>query len=345
MIISRTPFRLSFVGGGSDLPAFCDQRMGAVLSVTLDRSMYLSAHPFHDADRIHLRYSKSELVSRPEDVAHPIVREALGLCGVARGIEISSSADVPAGTGLGSSSTFTVGLLHVLAAYQGKHVSREQLASTAAHIEIDRLGEPIGRQDHYAAAFGGLNVIEFHPHGVVRVEPVCVPPSVWEALQARLLMFSVGDQRDTRTVLADQSRNVAEDRTRFDATCRMVDLVFELRDALYAGNLSAVGPLLHRNWEIKRGLSARISNAGIDDAYSKALAAGATGGKLLGAGGGGFLAFYVEPERQVDVRAALGHLREMPVRFDASGSRIIFTDGAGAPPWTSQKTSILTFSG
>jgi D-glycero-alpha-D-manno-heptose-7-phosphate kinase len=327
VIISRTPFRVSFVGGGSDLPAFCERETGAVLSVTIDKAMYLTLHPYFDRSKTLLRYSRTELVDRDEAAKHPIFREALRLSGLRGGIEISSSADVPAGTGLGSSSSFTVGLLHVLAAYQGRYASREYLGETSSHIEIDLLEEPIGRQDQYAAAFGGLNVIEFGAGGRVRVEPVTVPRDVQSGLERRLMMFYMGNQRETKSVLTDQRHQVATDTEKFEATRSMVGLVYEMRDALHAGDLPAFGTLLNRNWELKRGLSKHISNPAIDAAYARALEAGAGGGKLLGAGGGGFLLLYCEPDRQAAVRAALEDLSELGFQFDPQGSRIIYTDG------------------
>ncbi len=328
MIISRTPFRVSFVGGGSDLPAFCDRRPGAVLSSTIDKAMYLTLHPYFDRERTLLRYSKSELVTSLDQIRHPIFREALRLVGIEGGIEISSSADVPSGTGLGSSSSFTVGLLHVLAAYQGRYASSEDLAAAAAHLELDVLGEPIGRQDHYAAAFGGLNLIEFHAQGQVKVEPITLPRERLAELEQRLLMFYLGGRRDTRSVLDDQVRELATNESKMAATSRMVELVYEMRDALYANDLNAFGGLLHRNWELKRGLSKEISNPEIDAAYERARSAGARGGKLLGAGGSGFLLLHCEPGEQSELRRALADLDELPFRFDHSGSRIIFTDGS-----------------
>jgi D-glycero-alpha-D-manno-heptose-7-phosphate kinase len=328
MIISRTPFRVSFVGGGSDLPAFCERRPGAVLSITIDKAMYLTLHPYFDRGKTLLRYSRTELVSETSKIKHPIFREALRLMEIEGGIEVSSSADVPSRTGLGSSSSFTVGLLHVLAAFQGRYPSKEFLGATASHLEIDVLKEPIGRQDHYAAAYGGLNVIEFLQHGRVRVEPVTVSRDVVDALEDRLLMFYTGTQRDTREVLADQGKGVASEEEKFQATAKMVDLVSEMRDALYARNLPVFGDLLHRNWQLKRRLSNHISNPLIDDAYDRAMKAGARGGKLLGAGGGGFLLFYCEPYRQEELRKALSDLNEFRFRFDLSGSSVIFTDGA-----------------
>ena len=327
MIISRTPFRVSFVGGGSDLPAFCDRESGAVLSVTIDKAMYLTLHPYFDRGKTHLRYSRTELVDEIDAIEHPIFREALRLMDLEGGVEISSSADVPAGTGMGSSSSFTVGLLHVLAAYKARYPSKEFLASSASHLEIDVLGEPIGRQDQYAAAYGGLNVIEFGKNGRVRVEPVAIPRRTLRRLDDRLMMFYTGAQRATSSILGDQSNGVASQEAKFDATRKMVGLVYDMRDALYEGDLGSFGELLHQNWELKRGLSQHISNRDIDDAYAKALEAGASGGKLLGAGGGGFLLLFAEPDRQPEVRAALGHMNELPFRFDTQGSAIVHTDG------------------
>ena len=327
MLIARTPFRVSFVGGGSDLPAFCDRQPGAVLSVTIDKSMYLTLHPYFDRSKTLLRYSRTELVENVEAIEHPIFREALKLLDIQGGVEISSTADVPSGTGMGSSSSFTVGLLHVLSAYKAQYPSKDYLGATASHLEIDVLGEPIGRQDQYAAAFGGLNVIEFDKNGEVRVAPVTISRKTFMDLDARLLMFYTGSQRATSSILSDQSKRVANEEDKFKATAKMVELVYEMRTALYDGDLPAFGELLHRNWELKRSLSKGISNALIDEAYAKALEAGATGGKLLGAGGGGFLLVFAEPEHHPKLRQALSHLDELEFHFSMQGSSIAYTDG------------------
>ena len=327
MLISRTPFRISFVGGGSDLPSFCDRQPGAVLSVSIDKAMYLTLHPYFDRSKSLLRYSRTELVDSLEAIEHPIYREAMRMMGVCGGVEISSSADIPSGTGLGSSSSFTVGLLHVLSAFRAKHPSREFLAAGASDLEICKLGEPIGRQDQYAAAYGGLNVIEFYAGGEVRVEPLTIRRETLAALEERILMFYTGGQRATRTILADQSQGVADEDAKFQATAKMVQLVYEMREALYAGDLNAFGEILHRNWELKRGLSKHISNPEVDEAFEKALAAGARGGKLLGAGGGGFLLVFAEPHMHGSVRSALSHMSELQVGFSTSGSQIIYSDG------------------
>ncbi len=327
MIIARTPFRVSFVGGGSDLPAFCERQTGAVLSVTIDKAMYLTLHPYFDRGKTLLRYSSSELVEARNDIQHNIFREAMVLMGVEGGVEISSTADIPSGTGLGSSSAFSVGLLHVLAAAGGRYASREYLASMASKLEIEILGEPIGRQDQYASAYGGLNLMEFGADGQVRVEPINIPARLKEKLESRLLMFYVGGQRATSSILRDQQRGLACEDEKYEATKKMVELVYEMRDVLYAGDLPAFGDLLHRNWEQKRSLSQSISNTLVDEAYERALEAGARGGKLCGAGGGGFLLFYCEPKNQAKLRSALGHLDEFLFRFSGPGSSIIYTDG------------------
>lgn len=330
MLIARTPFRVSFVGGGSDLPAFCERQPGAVLSVTIDKSMYLSLHPYFDRGKTLLRYSKTELVEKVEEIEHPIFREALKLMEIPGGVEISSTADVPSGTGMGSSSSFTVGLLHVLAAYRARYPSKDYLGATASHLEIDLLGEPIGRQDQYAAAFGGLNVIEFDKNGEVRVSPVTIPRETFTALEERLLMFYTGSQRATSSILSDQSKRIANEDEKFKATAQMVELVYEMRAALFDGDLVAFGELLHRNWLLKRSLSAAISNPLIDGAYARAQEAGAAGGKLLGAGGGGFLLVFAEPEHHAKLREALSDLDELEFRFTMHGSSIIHTDGFDA---------------
>jgi D-glycero-alpha-D-manno-heptose-7-phosphate kinase len=327
VIISRTPFRVSFVGGGSDLPAFCDRQPGAVLSMTIDKAMYLTLHPYFDRGKTLLRYSQTELVEAVGKIEHPIFREALRLMEISGGVEISSTADVPSGTGMGSSSSFTVGLLHVLSAYRARYPSKEYLGSTASYLEIDVLGEPIGRQDQYAAAYGGINVIEFYKNGEVRVEPVTIARETLTNLDSRLMMFYTGEQRATSSILGDQSQGVATNDEKFQATAKMVELVYEMRDALFEGDLWAFGEVLDRNWELKRSLSKHISNPAIDEAYARAREAGAAGGKLLGAGGGGFLLVYVDPEHQEKVREALAHLNELDFHYSPLGSSIVHTDG------------------
>jgi D-glycero-alpha-D-manno-heptose-7-phosphate kinase len=324
MIISRTPLRVSFFGGGSDLPAYYRRHGGAVLSTTIDKSVYVTvSRKFDDAVRV--SYSRTEEVARAADVQHPLVREALGLLGIEGGIEITSVADIPArGTGLGSSSSFTVGLLNALHAYQGRHAAAGRLAEEACEIEIERCGEPIGKQDQYAAAFGGFNLIRFEPDGAVQVTKLVCPPQTLAELRRRLLFFYTGVTRSASGLLAEQSANVGKPGAAENATRELAGLATAAFETLCAGKLEPLGAMLDAGWRLKRGLGAGVSTPLVDDAYAAAIAAGAEGGKLLGAGGGGFLMFMAPPKRHDAIRAALGSLRETPFQFAAQGSKIIF---------------------
>jgi D-glycero-alpha-D-manno-heptose-7-phosphate kinase len=323
MIISSAPFRISFAGGGSDLPVFCQRRKGAVLSTTIDKHVYISIHPYFHRRQTLLKYSRNELVDRVEQIEHPIFRTALLDLWPQGGLEIVSTADIPAGTGLGSSSTFTVALLHALHAFRGVFSSKEKLAREACQIEIDRLGEPIGRQDQYAAAYGGLNFMEFLPDGGVVVTPLLLRQEIVTVLERNLLLFYTGQQRDTRGVLTDQQQQVAASEEKFNNLARMADYAYQMRDQLLAGELAAFARSMHEAWLLKRTLSSRIGTTRIDQYYQRAMEYGALGGKLLGAGGGGFLLLYCEADKQERLRNAMFDLDELPVRFDFAGSRII----------------------
>ena len=323
MIITKTPFRISFVGGGSDLEAFFSKRKGAVLSTTIDKYMYISSHKFFEKDKIRCKYSQTETVDHVEDLQHPILKTVLKDYNV-NGIEVSSIADIPGGTGMGSSSSFTVGLLHNLSAYTGKYVTKEDLGAGACRVEIDLLQEPIGKQDQYAAAYGGLNVIEFHPDGSVSVDPVYLSPDVRDELDANLKLYYIGNQRSASAILAEQRKNTS-DEVKFNALSRMVDLVYELKQALIEGNLNAFGEMLHENWMLKQSLAAGITNPRINSLYEAAREAGALGGKLLGAGGGGFMLFYVPSDKHTDVDHAMSLLDAEPFEFsmESDGSKVI----------------------
>jgi len=324
MIISRTPLRMSFVGGGSDLPAFYRRFGGAVVSTAVNRYVYVTVNPKFD-HRIRVSYSRTEEADRVDRIRHPLVRESLKLVGLEGGIEITSIADIPSrGTGLGSSSSFTVGLLHALHAYTGRYASAEQLARQACEIEIERCGEPIGRQDQYAAAYGGFNFIQFHPDDSVSVEPIVCRRETLQRLQENLLVFYTGITRKASGILRQQQHEVATERAKQSAMKRMVQLACDLRVELQCNNLDAFGELLHANWRLKRGLSRDISSTQIDAWYEAARKAGALGGKLLGAGSGGFLLFYAPRERHAAVAQALSGLRQVDLRFEPQGSRIIF---------------------
>mgnify|MGYP003582853307 CR=1 FL=1 len=323
MIISRTPLRMSFVGGGSDLPSFYRQHGGAVLSTAIDKYIYISVNKKFDGG-IRIAYSKTEEVDRIESIEHKLVRTTLQMLGIPGGVEITSTADIPSqGTGLGSSSAFTVGLINVLSAYLGRHVSAERLGSLSCEIEIDRCGEPIGKQDQYASAYGGLSLIEFHPDDSVLVTPLTLSRAVRESLAKNIVVFYTGIARSASGILKEQSSNVADSTAKQQMLKRMVELTYQLRDELQSGNLNSTGEILDENWQLKKQLASGVSSSAIDDWYAKAKSNGALGGKLLGAGAGGFLMFYAPVERHDAIERALG-LRRIPFGFEPLGSRIIF---------------------
>jgi len=317
MIIARAPFRISFVGGGSDLPSFYRRGYGAIVSATINKYMYIVVHPyFHE--RILVKYSRTEDVRATSEIRHPIVREVLEMLEVVSGIEITSIADVPAGTGLGSSSAFTVALLHAIHAFKGEAVSRRILAEEACRIEIDRLKEPIGKQDQYASAYGGLNYIRFGSDESVSVESLACDQAYMKALEERLLIYYLGTVRAASTILARQNEKMTMPET-YHLTEEMVRLAEECRVRILKRSLSGLGELLHEGWEVKKRLVDGITNGDIDSWYNLAREAGVSGGKLLGAGGGGFLLLYCEPSKQANVRRALSKLRETKVRFEFTG--------------------------
>ena len=327
MIISRTPFRVSLAGGGTDLRAFYAEEPGAVTSVTINRYMYITVNRRFD-DSLRVSYSRTEIVDEMEELRHPIVRECLRLTGLTRGLEITSIADIPAGTGVGSSSSFTVGLLHALYAFTGRYASPDRLAREACHIEIDLLGEPIGKQDQYAAAYGGLQHIRFNPDESVFVDPVICPPAALQELEASLMAFYTGTTRSAASILTRQRQGTPAKRDHLRA---MRDLAVRTRDALREGDrLHRIGELLHEGWLHKQELAGGITNPAIDDCYRRAREAGALGGKILGAGGGGFLLLYAEPAAHPRVERVLAGLRRIPFGFEPQGSKIIFVGGDGA---------------
>lgn len=322
MIITKTPFRISFVGGGSDLEAFYSKSPGAVISTSINKYMYISSHKFFEPDKIRTKYSQTETVDQISDLKHPLLRVLLEKFGITGGIEISSIADVPSGTGMGSSSSFTVGVLHNLHAIKNQIVSKETLAREACEIEIDLLKEPIGKQDQYAAAYGGLNVIEFHRNGHVSVSPIHLDREAHNTLEGNLAMYYIGDQRSASSILQEQKANTSSD-DKFKALQQMVGLVYDMRDAWTSGNIDDTGKILHENWILKQGLASGISNPKINELYDTALANGATGGKLLGAGGGGFMLFYVPKNKQEQLDRALHNVRRFPFKFEQDGSKLI----------------------
>ncbi|RME50219.1 MAG: GHMP kinase [Caldilineae bacterium] len=332
MIITRTPLRISFAGGGSDLPAFYEQEPGAVVSTAINKYIYITVNPKFDL-KIRASYSITEIVDNVHDLKHELIREALLLLGLDRGIEITSISDIPSqGTGLGSSSSYTVGLLNALYAYRGQMAGAERLARETCYIEIERCGKPIGKQDQYIAAYGGLQFICFNPDGSVYVDPIICSPETRRTLQDNLLMLYTGMTRRADDILAEQSAETRQNGDKRAALRRMVGLAHQLRDALIHDDVDAFGEILHAGWMEKRKLASGISNRQIDTWYNRARAAGAIGGKVLGAGGGGFLLLYAPRDRHPDICGALPELRPVPFRFSPQGSKIIYVEENGYKP-------------
>lgn len=320
MIITQTPLRIGLLGGGTDLPSYYCDRGGRVLNCALDKYVYVIVKQRFDND-IYVNYSKKEIVSRIEDLEHELVREAMLMTGVARGVEITTLADIPSsGSGLGSSSAVTVGLLHALFAYQGRQVSAAELAESACQIEIERCGKPIGKQDQYIAAFGGICDIRFGPGAEVIAEQVELGTTERRRLQEQILLFYTGITRSATPILAEQNANVQTTQPQLDL---LRDLAGFAAERLASGDVDAIGPLVRESWEAKRKLASGVSNGEIDMAVSRALDAGASGVKLTGAGGGGFLLVICPIENQRAVRKSLAGMKEFPVRFDRQGSRVM----------------------
>ena len=327
MIITRAPFRVSFCGGGSDIPSFYEKYGGCVLSTTIRKYMYLTIHNYFYKDRISLKYSHAEEVEDFESIQHKYFRQCLRDFNL-KGIEITSMADIPAGTGLGSSSAFTVSLLHLLYTYKGEYVSKYKLAKDACEVELEKLGEPIGKQDQFAAAFGGLKFYEFLPSGFVNVEPIIMKPESYKKLESNIMMFYIGGTHSASEILKEQKKNIGAfgSENKINAQKRMCEIARYLKKSLQENDVDALGELLHENWVLKKSLAGGISNPLIDDVYDRALCAGAKGGKLLGAGGAGFMIFYVPRDKHNRVRKALFDLREMEFEMDNSGASIVHVD-------------------
>ncbi|MBI2542903.1 MAG: GHMP kinase [Candidatus Aenigmarchaeota archaeon] len=324
MIIARAPFRISFVGGGTDIAEFYRNEPGAVVSTAINKYVYITVnpnpgiHPF----KFRVAYSVTENVNEIEAIQHPIVKEALRLLDYNKPIEITNVADFPAKSGLGSSSTFAVCLLHALHALKGEHVTSEQLAREAHQIEVDILKRPIGKQDHYASAYGGLNHIQFMPDETVKINPIICSKKVRSELFDNLMMFFTGITRDAGSVLKEQVQNTPQ---RLEILRYMRDMTGKVINIMQDGNdLSEIGRILHDGWIAKKKLASTISNDIIDSYYEAARLAGALGGKILGAGGGGCLLLFVEKENQDNVRNALKSLTELEFNFEPEGSKVVY---------------------
>ena len=321
MIITQTPLRIGLLGGGTDLPDYYREHGGRVLNCAIDKYIYVIVKQRFDDD-IYVNYSKKEIVSRVEDLEHELVREAMWMTGVMNGVEITTLADIPSagGSGLGSSSAVTVGLLHALFAYRGRQVTAEELADRACAIEIDRCGKPIGKQDQYIAAYGGIRDIRFGPGDQVMADDLDLPLVIRRDLQRHIMLFYTGVTRSANSILAEQTANIKTSSDQLDLLC---DLAGIATDRLRSGDVEAVGEAMRKGWEAKRQLATGISNAQVDGAVDRALGAGAIGAKLTGAGGGGFLLVMCPVERQRAVRESLADMRELPVKLDRLGSRVV----------------------
>lgn len=324
MIISKTPLRMSFVGGGTDLPSFYRKFGGAVVSTAIDKYMYITVNKKFDSG-IRASYSQTEEVEHVHQIKHPLIRAALEITGCTNGIQLSSMADIPSsGSGLGSSSAFTVGLLHALYGYKNRYVSPQTLAEQCCRIEIDICGEPIGKQDQYAVAFGGLNFVRFHPDDTVSVDPIICSRQTIEAIEESIVIFYTGRNRSASELLTKQRAATEKSPDTQKILIEMAKLAYDLKKTLENSDIATFGSILHENWTLKRRLVDGISDSAIDTWYEAAISAGATGGKILGAGNGGFLLFVAPKDRHDAISFALPGLRRFKFGFDRAGSQIIF---------------------
>lgn len=321
MVITQTPLRLSFAGGGSDLADYYLHGDGQVISTAIDKYIFVIIKERFD-DKIVLNYSRNETVEDISEIKHELIRAAMEMTGLGRGVEISTLADIPSeGSGLGSSSSLVVGLLNAMYSYRGEQVTADRLAREACEIEIQRCGRPIGKQDQYIAAFGGLRRFTFHANDTVSERKVELPTQALRLFGSYLMLFFTNRTRKSAEILTEQKSQTTSKRDVLDA---MMPLVDRIESAFLAQDFDQVGRLLHEGWELKKRMAAKISDNEIDHMYERALRAGALGGKIAGAGGGGFLLLYVPPSHQEAVRHALGELFELPFMPERDGSKIIF---------------------
>lgn len=321
MIIVQTPLRISFFGGGTDFPSFFHEEGGCVLSSAIDKYIFVTVKERFDK-KLRIGYTQTEMVDCVDEIQHELIREALRKTNIEEGIEVTTMGDIPSeGSGLGSSSTVTVGALHALYTYLGEIVSAEQLAQEACNIEIEKLEKPIGIQDQYIAAYGNLRFFEFLPDGQVKVEKLKLDSEFRRALNDSFLLFYTGVTRKANTVLSEQKKNIAG---RMSVLREIKQMAIQARKELEYGNFDAFGSLLHQSWELKKKMADLISNGKINEIYETARRAGAVGGKVTGAGGGGFILMYVPYEKQYAVRQALHNLQELPFRLESDGTKVIF---------------------
>ena len=326
MIITRTPFRVSFVGGGSDLPSFYRKSPGAVLSTSINKYMYISAHEYFEDEKYLLKYSKTELVKDINKISNSLFKECIKLTSTKPGVEISSSADIPSGTGLGSSSSFTVGALNSLFRYNGKERTKLELAKDACNIELDILKEPIGKQDQYAAAIGGLNKIKFNSDESVDISPVKISSKKQQLFEQSSMMIYTGSTRSASEILETQNNNINSNMDKFETQKEMVNLVDEIIPFMQKGDTEKFGNCLNKNWILKTKLSNKISNSEVDKIYGKSLKYGAYGGKLLGAGGSGFLFICFDSDQRNKFTELFKDYKQVSFGFDKEGSRLVYDD-------------------
>ena len=322
MIISRTPFRVSFVGGGTDIKDFYSKNgYGSVISTTIQKYMYIAIHPyFHD--KIRIKYSKTEDVKNIDDIKHPIIKECLKNAKINNGIEITSFADIPSGTGLGSSSTFTVGLLNALYAYEGMSATKEKLAIEACEIEINKLKEPIGKQDQYAASYGGLNQFTFNKDETVDIEPIILTDENYRKIENNFKLYYIGGARKSSDILTKQKKNISK-KEKFNDLKRMLSSVDEFKSILKESKIDKLASLIGNYWNIKKTIVSNISNSFIDEIYNNAIMNGSNGGKLLGAGGAGFLLLHSKNHHELEQNIKC---KSLPLLMDNEGSKIIFSE-------------------
>lgn len=321
MIIVQTPLRISFFGGGTDFPSFFMEEGGCVLSSAIDKYIFVTVKERFD-QKLRIGYTQTEMVDNIDEIQHELIRESLRLTGISSSIEVTTMGDIPSeGSGLGSSSTVTVGALHALYSYLGEMVSAEKLAREACSIEIDKLQKPIGIQDQYIAAYGNFRFFDFLPSGEVRVEKVSIDTESRRALNDRFLLFFTGLSRKADGILKEQKANIKDRKT---ILREIKQMVYDARKSLTQGQFDDFGKLMHESWILKKRMAGQITNGVIDDMYELARRSGAIGGKITGAGGGGFLLLYVPYERQSAVRSALCDLQELPFRLESDGTKVIF---------------------
>lgn len=321
MIIVQTPLRISFFGGGTDFPSFFMEEGGCVLTSAIDKSIFVTVKERFDT-KLRIGYTQTEMVDHIDEIHHDLIRESLRLTGIRLGVEVTTMGDIPSeGSGLGSSSTVTVGALQAMYTYLGEIVSAERLAREACTIEIDTLKKPIGIQDQYIAAYGGLRFFDFQPDGQVRVEKIKISPESHRTLNDNFLLFFTGVSRRSDTILKEQKSNIKD---RITELREIKQMTHQARCDIEMGNLDSFAALMDQSWELKKRLAGTISNGHINDIYEAAKRAGAIGGKITGAGGGGFLLLYVPYDRQSAVRAVLNGLQELPFRLEADGTKVIF---------------------